>query len=287
MAAADWKRVSRAEPCPVCGRADWCLLSTDGAAAICPRVESDRRAGDAGWLHRLRGDGPPRVRRLALLADPPPADLSALAERCRASLPAVRLAGFARALGLSAGSLAALRVGWSGDHLAWTFPMTDPVTGRVVGVRLRRPDGSKFAVKGGREGLFLPDSAPEASDRLLIAEGPTDTAALLDLGFPGAVGRPSCTGGTKHLVALVRLRRPREVVIVADGDETGRLGASRLASALVCQVRAVRVVTPPAGVKDTRSWKQAGATLADVNELIRATPARQLEFRVREVRRGR
>lgn len=34
MSASDWKRVSRADPCPICERADWCLVSTDGTAAF-------------------------------------------------------------------------------------------------------------------------------------------------------------------------------------------------------------------------------------------------------------
>ena len=58
--------------------------------------------------------------------------------------------------------------------------MTD-VDGNVWGIRIRRPDGAKFSIKGGKEGLFIPEEF--GGDRLLIAEGPTDTAALLDLGF--------------------------------------------------------------------------------------------------------
>ena len=59
---------------------------------------------------------------------------------------------------------------------------------------------------------------------MLICEGPTDTAALLDMGFANVVGRPSCTGGIKLLVELVCQRRSEEVVVVADGDEPGQGG---------------------------------------------------------------
>ena len=48
-----WVRVSRRNRCPVCDKPDWCLLSQDGKAAICARIESDTKAGEAGWLHRL------------------------------------------------------------------------------------------------------------------------------------------------------------------------------------------------------------------------------------------
>ena len=57
---SDWLRVSRSRPCPICGKPDWCLIvgpTDDPTAAICARVESGNRRGDAGWLHRLRDDG--------------------------------------------------------------------------------------------------------------------------------------------------------------------------------------------------------------------------------------
>jgi hypothetical protein len=110
-------------------------------------------------------------------------------------------------LGLSVESLAALGIGWSQFHRAWSFPMTD-ANCYVLGIRLRRPDGSKFAAKGGNDGLFLP-TGKCLDSTLLIAEGPTDTGALLDMGFANVVGRPSCTGGVKLLVELLRQRQRR------------------------------------------------------------------------------
>ena len=70
-----WKRVSRETPCPVCGKADWCLVAADGTAAICPRTESPRRCGDAGFLHRL-ADTPRRrePRRVIIRSCPTPPD---------------------------------------------------------------------------------------------------------------------------------------------------------------------------------------------------------------------
>ncbi len=48
---AQW-RVSRTCPCPVCGKSDWCLSDRE-SWALCQRVESPDRWGEAGWLHRL------------------------------------------------------------------------------------------------------------------------------------------------------------------------------------------------------------------------------------------
>ncbi len=57
---SNFVRVSRRNPCPVCGKPDWCLLSRDGKAVICSRIESDKPVGNkgAGWLHNLNGDRP-------------------------------------------------------------------------------------------------------------------------------------------------------------------------------------------------------------------------------------
>jgi hypothetical protein len=53
--ATKWLRVNKHNPCPVCGKPDWCLISQDGKAVICARIESDNPAGNkgAGWIHNL------------------------------------------------------------------------------------------------------------------------------------------------------------------------------------------------------------------------------------------
>jgi DNA primase len=146
-----------------------------------------------------------------------------------------------------------------------------------MGIRLRLPNGGKLSVRGGHEGLFVPNFL-KPRGRLLVAEGPTDTAALLDLGF-SAVGRPSCTGGVKLLVELVQQHRPGGVVIVADADAPGRRGAERLAAVLVAYCRKVRIIMPPDGVKDMRDWKRRGATTADVNAAIDKAQVQRLAVR--------
>lgn len=60
-----WLRVSKNSPCPICSKPDWCLVSRDGNACICARIESDSKAGDAGWLHKLNGSpAEPQTQRL-------------------------------------------------------------------------------------------------------------------------------------------------------------------------------------------------------------------------------
>ena len=286
----DWRRVSKRRPCPVCGHDTWCVyVGPDDmpVAVLCQRVESGRKIGEAGWLHRLRDSVTawPRWQdtirgavRIAIEARGGQ-DLAAMAGRWRLPGDSSRLARLATNLGLSPESLFRLRAGWSTDWQCWSFPMSD-ACGRIVGIRLRRPDGRKFSVKGGKEGLFIPEGL-DAGGRLLVCEGPTDTAALLSLGFP-AVGRASCTGGVRHAVDLVRRLAVREVVIVADNDAPGQRGAESFASVMTAYAPAVRVIAPPAGSKDVRQWKQRGATAADVEAAISAAPVRRLAVQVRK-----
>jgi len=284
MSGSNWRRVSRGEPCPICGRPDWCMISGpegDPTAAVCPRTESPRRAGEAGWLHVLRPGTRQMVRSISIpLDDGPATDFAKLAEACERAIHVepYRLARLAQVLGLSIESLQRLGVGWSARHGAYTFPMRRG-DGTICGIRLRSPDGRKWAVRGSRQGLFVPDGI-DATDRLLVAEGPTDTAACLDWGL-AAIGRPSCSGGTRDVVAYVRQHRPSEVVVLADADEPGLRGAEALAGVLVAYTAAVRVVRPPAETKDARGWRSTGASAKDVLAAIDAAPLRQLEITTR------
>jgi phage/plasmid primase-like uncharacterized protein len=201
---------------------------------------------------------------------------------------------FAQELGVSRLSLVRLGVGWGNAALirrlgtrcrrpgVWTFPMAD-AQGQVVGMRLRAPNGAKFSVRGGTEGLFLPAKL-ESADQILMPEGPTDTAALLDLGF-SVVGRPSCHGGTDHLRSLVQRLQPTEVVVVADNDAVqegarspGQRGAKAIAESLLPYVPVIRLVSPPGQIKDARAWAKAGASHGDVHQAIQSATSYQLQI---------
>ena len=159
-----------------------------------------------------------------------------MAASCQWAVNREELAALADELGLSVTSLRRIFIGWSGEHRAWTFPMVD-VADNVVGIQLRFPDGRNLAVRSGHEGLFIP-GALDLGGQILIAEGPTDCAALLDLGF-NAVGRPSCNGGKELLVGLIRKFQPTEIVIAADADAPGQRGADALAAILSAYCAAV------------------------------------------------
>jgi hypothetical protein len=304
---SEFTPVTRTRPCPICGRQKYCLVErtsiSDPARVVCTKVESPKKWNEAGWLHTLRDEQwhrprPVRVRNVPNCQASSALDLGGLAGFIQAAADPGALFVFASELGLGVEGLQRLCVGWM--HRAvlmdlgtscsgkgcWAFPMV-AADRRVVGIRLRTPEGFKYALSGSKQGLFVP---PGLSRRglLLVAEGPTDTAALLDLGF-AAVGRPSCTGGTRMLSELARSLQPARVAILSDNDAPGRHGAAALAAVLAAYVQDVRVIRPPDGIEDARAWKNCGlgldAVAAQIDEAIEAAAPTRLKVITR--RRGR
>lgn len=183
-------------------------------------------------------------------------------------------------LQLPVGELQRLQVGWSHEHQATTWPMTDS-RGQIIGVRLRSMEsGKKWSILGSSEGIFLPHDLPKHVEQLFIAEGPTDCAALLSLGFD-CIGRPSCQGAVSITQKTVRRLRPSECVIVADADANGagKRGAESLAAKLVRTCPKVRIIYPPGGHNDARDWVRSGATAEDVLQIVQASTAMSLTIK--------
>jgi len=269
-----WVRVTRRQPCPICERPDWCSVSEDGAVVVCMRVESPKPCRSGGWFHRLTEAVKPAPAPARRSRPAPVQDFNALACHYVEQLTDIDM--LAKQLSLTVRSLERLQAGWNGK--GYTFPMRDGRE-RIIGIRVRGRHG-KWAVPGSHNGLFWPEGVYSGSDYpLMICEGPTDCAALLDMGFD-AIGRPSCLGGVDHVIEFLKGRR-REVVVVADHDEAkqrpdgttwfpGQQGAKRLTAAIRPFVRTVKVIKPPFH-KDVRDWCKAGATRAVVETIIRNT----------------
>ena len=261
----DWDRASARNKCPICGKGDWCLLAKDKSAVICPRVEekSAKYIDGSGYLHILK-PGEYKKQNPEWKSELPEHNsvIASLAKKHIAAISDDNLRALSESLSVSRESLARMFVGWSGTHNGATFPMFRHKR-RVIGIRIRTMTGKKFAVKGSKQGLFLPkDWRTQKTKGVLICEGPTDTAAALDLGF-SAIGRPSCLGGTALITEAVSSRR---VVIIADDDGPGMDGAVRLKKHLSVFCPQVQIITPPC--KDMRDWVKSGATKQDVVDAI-------------------
>ena len=242
------------------------------------RVPSPHPTKGGGWLHKLDGQQVKPLPATAPIPELPSAELTRFAEQARTALSPARAARFGADMGLDVASLSRLSMGWApADMLrklgtkcraegCFTFPMRDEHRG-VLGIRLRTTDNFKYSVTGGHEGLFIPTDLPTVGP-LLICEGPTDLAALLDMDFP-AIGRPSCQGAVELVIRVLQASARRDVVIVADNDGPGLEGARGLAAAIVARTRSTKVIAPPF-VKDARAWKAAGATRKTVEAVIAA-----------------
>jgi len=57
MSTANFIRVKKTEPCPICGKTDWCMVSRDRAVALCARVSAGSfKRTKGGYCHRLSSD---------------------------------------------------------------------------------------------------------------------------------------------------------------------------------------------------------------------------------------
>jgi len=254
-----WLRVSKAKPCAVCGKGDWCTYTADGVVC-CMRTQTDRPAANGGWLHGCQGRvAAPVAPRTPTGYEDPGFDAYLWWRAARRVLVAEKLQPWADTLGLPIDSLEFMGAATICGMLS--FPMHDG-NGNVCGIRTRLPSGEKRAVTGSRAGVFLP--TVHLTDRVpVVCEGPTDAAAAMALGLE-PIGRPSCTGSERHVVDACRRFGYRRVTICADADGPGTAGARKLAEVLNAARIAVRLVTA-GGHKDLRDWFRAGATPEQVN----------------------
>lgn len=272
----EWRRVTKNNPCPICERPDWCIVSPDRGAAICARIESDDRRGGAGWLHKLNGPPPKNHHRSSgrqngSSAGPkakPPGDWTAEANSYYGRPEATeKRQELSEELGISAESLQRLHVGWDGQ--AWTIPERN-TTGEIVGLSRRFRDGSKRMAPASKRGLTYQCDWSSADGPVVIVEGASDTVAGMDLGLP-VIGRPSNSGGAEMLAELLAdWPAERRIIVMgeydpkSDGTWPGKLGAKSVARKLADRLkRPLQWALPPDGTKDLRAWRSRHGTDRD------------------------
>ena len=253
----EWKKATRAEPCRICEKPDWCCIGLQ--FACCMRITSDKPCKNGGWLHALDSAPktlPPKKKEI----EPQKINVTRLMATFQSQTMSAWIEKLAVELSVSTDSLRSLDVAWASPFLAWAFPMRDGY-GDPIGIRLRTADGKKFAVTGSRQGLFIPSYSPHGE--LYICEGPTDTAAMLSIGGY-AIGRPSCLGCEDMIRDFIRVNKIRTVTIVADADEPGQRGAEKLQASLKVKSK---IWTPPA--KDIREAAKKGLTAKLIEQLTK------------------
>lgn len=253
----------RREVCPICGHKGWCRKSPNGELIRCQRVQSDWKARPDGWIHWIDGQPHEQAQSFAKREqEGAELDCKSIMQRYMLDTTTIRLERLSRSLGVSVESLRRLNASWSVKHEAWAFPMRDQHNS-IIGIRLRNESGAKWAIKGSRQGLFIPQPViDEQKQTLLICEGPTEAGALLDEGFD-VIGRPSCMGCDREIAAIVRARHARPIIAAnfdepkkrPDGTEffPGQDGAEALAKVISTPTK---IIYPPRH-KDYRAWKNS------------------------------
>jgi len=143
----------------------------------------------------------------------------------------------------------------------------------------RRPDGkngwiTKDAMKSVTYVLYhLPDvhQAVNASETIYIPEGEKD-ADLLTL--YGRTATTNVGGAGKWRAEYTKALTGATVVILPDNDQPGINHAATVAQALAGVAASIKIVNlpglPPKG--DVSDWIESGHTLAELDELVQATP---------------
>lgn len=225
------------------------------------RVKSAKPMHNGGWLHLPDGKSPipylPPIKPSAVVK----IDADAIVKKWQqeTSLNAYRELG--SLLGVDPMALKLLGAAWAQEHNAWAFPMKDE-NRNIIGIRLRNNEGQKWAVKGSKAGIFIPEGLP-ACDTVMVVEGPTDCSAALTIDF-SAIGRPSCLGCEDMIDAYCRINKIKRVVIVSDNDGPGMSGADKLQSNLKVPSA---IFIPPA--KDLREFARLGGTRIIIESMIK------------------
>ena len=228
------------------------------------RVQSDKPAKSGGWMWLVGANSTPHPGPLPGRggeggSKPPTINATKLMREWLVATPVTALAEFAASLGVATPSLVAVGAAWAPPHAAWAFPMCDGY-GNVVGIRLRNERG-KFGVRGSRQGIFLANVP--AQKTLFVCEGPTDTAAAVELGL-FAVGRPNCCCGGAEIKIYARQHAVSRVVVISDNDKPGLVGARKVGGELKLPFA---VYVPPA--KDVREFVRLGGTRAMIENTLK------------------
>lgn len=283
--STNWTRCGPGSPCLICEHSDWCGYTEDGAHR-CMRVHEDEcpdgfivvrpQDKEGGTVFRKSAriqtrKGKVRTKRkkkrtkrkkTASRKLRPTAEARKLFERLLSSKGSLR--PWARRYQTSAKVLK--EYGCAAQGKKFYIPERS-ASGALLGV-CKRPE--KRSVLGSkRHGIIRPKRLPRSVRLLVICEGGTDPMAvrarLVRSKSCLVIGRPSKNQGSlEEVVALILRVRAKNVVIVADADDTG---ASQFAENLArnAGVR-VRWFCPPA--KDAREWIRDGATPDDFEAAV-------------------
>lgn len=223
----------RKTPCPVCGHKGWCAFKrTEPNKVMCMRVyDRPNRAGgqvhDLGSCHELPRQPIPEPKPHNSKADIQRKMALAWAHTTRrgiellSELIAKRMS-LSHTVKVDIEPCSLEAVGACYTDTVWYFPMHDAAY-QICGIRIRDSLHRKWAVRGSQNGLFFSSHWPTGKQPIWIVEGPTDCAAMHQIGLP-CIGRPDARGCRDMLVSMMSNMGVSRCVIVADADRPDKMG---------------------------------------------------------------
>lgn len=247
----EYIRVTRDVTCPICGKEDWCAISKDQQFVLCSRVaDGSVKRYSFGHLHKV-GDRDEPVKLPPRPKYRPPVNFKECMDRWDYGFE--HLTELANHLGVSVDSLRQLGCGLAvtGEYRVFGFPMRN-ARHEIIGIKYRAYEtGRKWCETGSMLGLYIPTTF-SYSRPICIAEGESDTAALLTAGF-NAIGRPSVNAGHALLTKFLT-NRPIKIFVDRDATEIGLKEGRKLQHLLGGHARLVYNTN----YKDAREWLLSG-----------------------------
>jgi len=119
---------------------------------------------------------------------------------------------------------------------------------------------------GGRLSAAAKLVLPPSDLPVVVVEGSSDVLAALSMGYV-AIGRPNC-GACAGLLSKMPLAG-REVWIIGENDAGAGIKGMEETFAVVSKLSSdVKMVLPPEGIKDLRSWYHTGLSCEDLIEYV-------------------
>ena len=228
-------KVSASRPCPICRKPDWCLVAPDGSSTICQRVQSDKKAGNAGWLHVIKGAT--TTKEVANSADTAKADNKAAAKLYTSASDAISALSFHRG---QPTRIDTYRDGTGqvvGKVLRW-----DTADDKTFLPLRRSPDGWTCEAMPAPRPLFDLPTLLDTTDTVFVGEGEKVAGALAGIGL-------TCTtspGGAKSASSADwSALKDRPIVVLPDNDAPGLQYAVDVAAILHGKAKSIKIVQLP------------------------------------------
>lgn len=147
--------------------------------------------------------------------------------------------------GISLEIIKSLKLGWSQKEGRTWFPISSPDK-RIINIRKHQQGADRFKVigiKGHNKRILWPLEKVEMDGPIYIFAGEMDCCHALSLGVRNCLTQTAGENGWNPAFNVVF--HGRDVGIVYDNDNAGKVGAYRIATALLPKAKSVKIISLP------------------------------------------